>query len=64
MTPGEFETVYEAMAEAIDAVGPEHSEVFLAKLCLALAHELGDGGKALELIADCGKDLPGAAGVR
>lgn len=59
MTPAEFETVYETMAETIDAVGAEQREVFLAKLCLALAHELGDGGKVLELIADCRKDLAG-----
>lgn len=57
MTPAEFETVYETMAETIDSVGADHTEVFLAKLCLALAHELGDGGKVLELIADCRKDL-------
>ena len=57
MTPAEFEMVYEAMAEAIDAIGPEHTEVFLAKLCLAFAHRLGEGGKALELIADCRNDL-------
>lgn len=57
MTPREFETFYEAMAEAVDAVAPQYSEVFLAKLCLALGHELGDGQRALELVADCKKDL-------
>jgi truncated hemoglobin YjbI len=57
MTPAEFETVYEAMAETIDAVGAEQREVFLAKLCLALAHELGDGGKVLDRIAECSQDL-------
>ena len=57
MTPAEFETFYEAMADAVDAVAPQYSEIFLAKLCLALGHELGDGGKALQLVADCKKDL-------
>ncbi|MBD1547906.1 hypothetical protein [Roseibium aggregatum] len=57
MTSDEFETFYEAMAEAIDAIAPEYTEVFLAKLCLALGQEIGEGEKALALIADCRKDL-------
>lgn len=57
MTSEEFETFYEAMAEAIDAIAPEYTEVFLAKLCLALGQEIGEGRKVLELIADCRKDL-------
>ncbi|WP_417677282.1 hypothetical protein [Roseibium sp.] len=59
MTSEEFETFYEAMAEAIDAIAPEYTEVFLAKLCLAFGREIGESEKALALIADCRKDLSG-----
>ncbi len=57
MTSDEFETFYEAMADAIDAIAPEYTEVFLAKLCLAFGQEIGDRDKALALIDDCRKDL-------
>lgn len=53
MTATSLEPVYDALAQAIDAVGPRDAEVFLAKLCLALAHELDDEGKALATIAEC-----------
>ncbi|WP_346894386.1 hypothetical protein [uncultured Roseibium sp.] len=57
MTSEEFEAFYEAMAEAIDTIAPDYTEVFLAKLCLAFGREIGDGERALALIADCRKDL-------
>ncbi|HWM29864.1 MAG TPA: DUF2783 domain-containing protein [Woeseiaceae bacterium] len=37
-----LEEVYEWLAAAIDAAGPEKEALFLAKLCLTLAHEIGD----------------------
>lgn len=54
MTPTDVERIYEAMAGAIDAAGPGQAEVMLARLALALAHELGDAERALALIAACG----------
>ena len=39
--PG-LEAVYDALAEAIDAAGPEKSELFLVKLALLNAQALGD----------------------
>ncbi|MEM7377666.1 MAG: DUF2783 domain-containing protein [Pseudomonadota bacterium] len=42
MTPEQLEQVYAQLATRIDAVGPVHSERFLAKLVLLLAHEHGD----------------------
>lgn len=53
MTQAELERVYEAMAEAIDDVGPKQGEVFLAKLALALAEDLGHTERVLEIIAEC-----------
>ena len=41
--PG-LETVYDALATAIDAAGPEKSELLLVKLALLNANALGDPG--------------------
>ena len=57
MSPDEVETVYEAMARQIDAVGAEHSELFLAKLALLLAERLDDTGAALDAIASAAVNL-------
>jgi hypothetical protein len=37
-----LETVYDALAQAIDQAGPEKSQLFLVKLALLNAHALGD----------------------
>ncbi len=37
-----LEQVYDALATAIDALGPEKSELFLVKLALLHANALGD----------------------
>ncbi|MEE4143904.1 MAG: hypothetical protein V2I26_03820 [Halieaceae bacterium] len=38
----ELEQVYDLMARAIDEVGEENEAVFLGKLGITLAHQLGD----------------------
>jgi hypothetical protein len=38
----DLEKVYDFLAIAVDAAGPEKETLFLAKLCLTLAHETGD----------------------
>lgn len=38
----ELEQVYDALAEGIDRATPEKSELFLAKLALLLANEIGE----------------------
>ena len=38
----EFEQAYELIARALDRVGPERERLFLARLALALAHQLPD----------------------
>jgi hypothetical protein len=57
MTEGDIEPVYEALAAAIDAVGPERSEIFLAKLVLLLGREVGDTDRALALVAEAQRNL-------
>lgn len=52
-----LEDIYEALATTIDAVGPAQSEVYLAKVALALAHELKNPVRALQIVTDCAADL-------
>lgn len=53
MTQDDLEQVYEALAQAIDRAGPEQAQVYLAKLALALAEELGDSDRVQAVIAEC-----------
>ena len=53
MTEQDLETVYEAMAQAIDGVGESARELYLAKLALALAVSLDDKPRVLAAIEDC-----------
>ncbi len=57
MTPSEVETVYEALARQIDATPPNLRELFLAKLALLLAHELGDATRVTHLVAEAAQSL-------
>lgn len=50
MTQTDVETIYAALAETIDRVTPEKSELFLAKLALLMAHELDDLDRVRALI--------------
>ena len=38
----DLEKVYDLVAEAIDAAGPEKEALLLSKLCLTLAHHIAD----------------------
>jgi hypothetical protein len=42
LTSEELEKTYELIAESIDEAGIEHESLFLSKLCLTLAYQLGD----------------------
>ena len=55
----DLEAVYAALAEGIDAHGPEHSEMFLAKAALLLAEARGDEGRARLAIADAQRNMTG-----
>ena len=62
MTPqglsiGGLETAYDQLATAIDNVGQEKSELFLVKLALLAAQQLGDEAVFGDLIQRAQKDL-------
>jgi hypothetical protein len=52
-----LETAYDQLAMAIDASGPEKSELFLVKLALLAAEALGDAPTFVDLIERAQKDL-------
>ena len=62
MTPnglsiGGLETAYDQLATAIDAVGEGKSELFLVKLALLAAQQLGDEAVFANLIERAQQDL-------
>lgn len=59
--PG-LEQVYDALASAIDAVGPGKTELFLVKLALLNAHALADPAVFQAHIDTALKDLSPSAG--
>lgn len=52
----DLEIIYDELAREIDRAG-EKSELFLAKLSLLLANELGEKSLVLELIKSSSQDL-------
>ncbi|WP_159913499.1 DUF2783 domain-containing protein [Pantoea sp. 18069] len=52
-----LESVYETLASAVDAVGRDKSELFLAKLALLCAQRIGDAQVMATLVANAQKDL-------
>ena len=57
LTIGGLETAYDQLATAIDAVGEEKSELFLVKLALLAAQQLGDETVFGDLIQRAQDDL-------
>ena len=57
LTIGGLETAYDQLATAIDAVGEDKSELFLVKLALLAAQQLGDETVFGDLIERARKDL-------
>lgn len=52
----DLEVIYDELAQQIDRAG-EQSELFLVKLSLLLANQIGDKGLVLNLIASSTEDL-------
>lgn len=52
-----LETVYDALAQAIDEAGSEKTELFLVKLALLNAQALGDENRFIEQLQKALKDL-------
>ena len=57
LTIGGLEPAYDQLATAIDAVGEDKSELFLVKLALLAAQQLGDEAVFGDLIERAQKDL-------
>lgn len=57
LTTSGLEQVYDALATAIDAAGPEKTELFLVKLALLNAHALADPAVFRAHIDAAQKDL-------
>ena len=57
LTIGGLEAAYDQLATAIDAVGEDKSELFLVKLALLAAQQLGDETVFGDLIERAQKDL-------
>ena len=57
LTIGGLEAAYDELATAIDAVGPEKTELFLVKLALLAAQRLGDEEAFGDLIQRAQRDL-------
>lgn len=53
----DLEQAYDRLAEAIDACGPERSQLFLVKLALLAADALKDSERFAELIECALQDL-------
>ena len=54
---GGLETVYDALATAIDQAGPDKAELFLVKLALLQANALGDEAQFRQQIDSALQDL-------
>ncbi|WP_135467321.1 DUF2783 domain-containing protein [Crenalkalicoccus roseus] len=52
-----LEALWERLAEAVAAAGPERERLFLAKLALLLAREVDDAERVAALIAAALADL-------
>jgi hypothetical protein len=52
-----LETVYDALAQAIDAAGPDKAQLFLVKLALLNANALADAAPFLAHVDIALKDL-------
>lgn len=57
MTPKDVETVYETLAVTLDAVPEGQQALFLAKLALLQAAEIGDPTRVAQLIAEAAQAL-------
>jgi hypothetical protein len=57
LTIGGLETVYDALATAIDQAGPDKAELFLVKLALLQANALGDEAQFQQQVEAALQDL-------
>ena len=53
----DLETAYEALATAIDTAGEQKETLFLTRLALVLAHEMGDIATFRKAVATALEDI-------
>jgi hypothetical protein len=53
----DLESAYETLATAIDTAGEQKEALFLARLALVLAHEIGDIAAFRKAVANALEDL-------
>ncbi|HEX7062695.1 MAG TPA: DUF2783 domain-containing protein [Woeseiaceae bacterium] len=53
----DLEEFYDRLAAAMDAAGAEKESLLLAKLCMTLAHHVGDRATVLRAIGIAAADL-------
>jgi hypothetical protein len=61
LSENDLEIAYELIAAAVDRAGAERESLFLAKLALALANQLGDTDQVKEAIGMAESDLEGGS---
>jgi len=57
LSTADLEQLYDRLAEAMDAAGPEKTPLMLVKLALLAAERIGDAALFTSLIEDAGRDL-------
>ncbi len=57
LSTADLEQLYDRLAEAIDAAGPDRAPVLLTKLALLAAGRIGDAALFADLIEEAGRDL-------
>lgn len=53
----DLESIYALLAETIDDIGAEREALFLSKLALILAQEIGDHGKVVAAMEVARRDV-------
>ena len=57
LTTAAIEAAYELIADGIDRAGEARAQLFLAKLCLALANQVGDLAEITQAVDAALRDL-------
>lgn len=57
MTPSQIEMIYEALATRLDAIGETKHDLYLAKLVLLLARDMGDVDAVLQRMEEASCNL-------
>lgn len=59
LAEGAIETLFDQLSRAVDRAGPDGESLFLAKLALLMAEEIGDPARVAALIAAAERSMDG-----